>query len=213
MTHSPLNKTLLAAALAATFALTACEKPVPEGQLSNSAAADAPKDSATLGAAIGDTGITAKLKGRLSSDSRLDGSDISVETNNGVVTLSGTAKAGAAKEAAEELARSVEGVEGVDNKIAAPTALDTFVNDADKAANTAGEAITDTVITTKLKAALIADETTKGTAINVTTNDGQVTLSGEVASGAEREKAISIATRTDGVKKVDAGSLKVASRS
>ena len=69
------------------------------------------------------------------------------------------------------------------------------------------------MITTKLKAALIADEMTKGTAINVTTTDGRVTLSGQVASGAEREKAISIASRTDGVKKVEAGDLKVASRS
>ena len=213
MNHSKLNKTLIAAALIASFGLAACNKSVPEGQLSDSAAAEAPKDSATLGAAIGDTGITAKLKGRLASDARLEGSDISVETNNGVVTLSGTAKASAVKEAAEELARSVEGVEGVDNKIAAPTALDTFVKDADKVADNAGEAITDTVITTRLKAALIADETTKGTAINVTTNDGRVTLSGEVSSGAEREKAISIATRTDGVKKVDAESLKVGSRS
>jgi len=39
-----------------------------------------------------------------------------------------------------------------------------------------------------------------------------VTLSGDVSSGAEREKAISIATRTSGVRKVDAGALKVASR-
>jgi len=103
-------------------------------------------------------------------------------------------------------------VEGVDNRISAPTALDTFAKEADKVAENTGDAIADTVITTKLKAALIADETTKGTAINVTTRDGAVTLSGDVSSGAEREKAISIATRTSGVRKVDAGALKVASR-
>lgn len=213
MNDNTLSRTLIATAVIASLGLAACKKSVPDGQMSDSAAAEARKDSATLGAALDDTSITAKLKGRLGSDARVDGSDISVETNNGVVTLSGTAKAGAAKEAAEELARTVEGVKGVDNRIAAPTALDTFVKDADKAADNAGDAITDTVITTKLKAALIADETTKGTAINVTTNDGRVTLSGEVASGAEREKAISIATRTDGVKKVEAGDLKVGNRS
>ncbi|WP_439640501.1 BON domain-containing protein [Nevskia sp.] len=213
MNIHPLNRTLIAAALIASFGLAACKPSVPDGQMSDGAAANAPKDSATLGAALDDTGITAKLKGRLASDARIEGSDISVETNNGVVTLSGSAKAGAAKEAAEELARNVEGVKGVDNQITAPTALDTFVKDADKAADRAGEAITDTVITTKLKAALIADETTKGTAINVTTTDGRVTLSGKVTSGAEREKAISIATRTEGVKKVDADDLKVGSRS
>lgn len=213
MTHIKLNKTLIAAALLASLSLAACNKSVPDGQLSDAAAAEAPKDSATLGAALDDTGITAKLKGRLASDARVEGSDISVETNNGVVTLAGSAKGAVAKEAAEELARTVEGVKGVDNRIAAPTALDTFVKDADAAAENAGDAITDTVITTRLKAALIADDTTKGTAINVTTDNGRVTLSGEVASGAEREKAISIATRTDGVKKVEAADLKVASRS
>ena len=213
MNPNTLSRTLIATAVIASLGLAACKKSVPDGQMSDSAAAEARKDSATLGAALDDTGITAKLKSRLASDARLEGSDISVETNNGVITLSGTARASAAKEAAEELARTVEGVKGVDNRITAPTALDTFVNDADKVAENAGEAITDTVITTRLKAALIADETTKGTAINVSTQDGRVTLSGQVTSGAEREKAISIATRTDGVKKVEAGELKVASRS
>lgn len=208
-----LSRTLIATALIASFGLAACKKKAPDGQMSDSAAAEAPKDSATLGTALDDTGITAKLKSRLASDTRIEGADLSVETNNGVVTLSGTAKASAVKEAAEELARTVDGVKGVDNRIAAPTALDTFVKDADTVTENAGDAITDTVITTKLKAALIADEMTKGTAINVTTTDGRVTLSGQVASGAEREKAISIASRTDGVKKVEAGDLKVANRS
>ncbi|MCX7061853.1 MAG: BON domain-containing protein [Gammaproteobacteria bacterium] len=213
MKTTTLSRTLIATALIASFGLAGCKKNAPDGQMSDSAAAEARKDSATLGSALDDTGITAKLKSRLASDTRIEGADLSVETNNGVVTLSGTAKASAVKEAAEELARTVDGVKGVDNRIAAPTALDTFVNGADTATENAGDAITDTVITTKLKAALIADATTKGTAINVTTTDGRVTLSGQVASGAEREKAISIATRTDGVKKVEAGDLKVASRS
>ena len=103
-------------------------------------------------------------------------------------------------------------MKGVDNRIAAPTALDTIAKNAEGVASDAGEAISDTVITTKLKAALIADESTKGTAINVTTQDGKVTLSGEVASKRERENAIAIASGTGGVKKVDADALKVASR-
>ena len=207
--NTPRNL-LIAAALVTAFGVAACKK--TDGQLSDSAAAAAPKESSSIGKAIDDTAITAQIKGRIASDSRTEGSDISVETNNGVVTLSGTATKSAAKEAAEELARSASDVKGVDNRISAPTALDTFAKEADKVAENTGDAIADTVITTKLKAALIADETTKGTAINVTTRDGAVTLSGDVSSGAEREKAISIATRTSGVRKVDAGALKVASR-
>lgn len=203
---------LILAAVVVTFGLAACGKSVPPGQVSDSAAADAPKESATLGKAISDTAITASVKGRLGSDARVSDSDISVETNNGIVTLSGTAKGSDAKNAAEELARATPDVKGVDNRIAAPTALDSIAKNAEGVASDAGEAISDTVITTKLKAALIADETTKGTAINVTTQDGKVTLSGEVASKRERENAIAIASGTGGVKKVDADALKVASR-
>ncbi|WP_293397414.1 BON domain-containing protein [Nevskia sp.] len=203
---------LIVAAVVVTFGLAACGKSVPPGQVSDSAAADAPKESATLGKAISDTAITASVKGRLGSDARVSDSDISVETNNGIVTLSGTAKGSDAKNAAEELARATPDVKGIDNRIAAPTALDSIAKNAEGVASDAGEAISDTVITTKLKAALIADETTKGTAINVTTQDGKVILSGEVASKRERENAIAIASGTGGVKKVDADALKVASR-
>ncbi len=203
---------LIVAIIAASFGLAACGKSVPDGQVSDNAAADAPKESASLGKALADTAITASVKSRLGSDARVSDSDISVETNNGIVTLGGTAKQREAREAAEELARSTPDVKGVDNRIAAPTVLDSLVKDADVAAGKAGEAITDTAITTKLKAALIADEATKGTAINVSTSDGRVTLSGEVASKREREHAIAIASGTGGVKKVDADSLKVASR-
>ncbi len=149
---------LILAAVVVTFGLAACGKSVPPGQVSDSTAADAPKESATLGKAIADTAITASVKGRISSDARVSGSDISVETNNGIVTLSGVAKQRDAREAAEELTRATPDVKGVDNRITAPTALDTLAKNAEGVADNAGEAISDTVITTKLKAALIADE-------------------------------------------------------
>lgn len=206
------SNALIVAAVVVSFGLAACDKSVPAGQVSDSTAADAPKESASLGKALADTAITASVKSRLGSDARVSDSDISVETNNGIVTLGGVAKQREAREAAEQLARSTPDVKGVDNRIAAPTVLDSLVKDADVAAGNAGEAISDTVITTKLKAALIADEATKGTAINVTTRDGRVTLSGEVTSKREREHAIAIASGTGGVKKVDAESLTVASR-
>lgn len=212
MTTFKNSNPLLLAVVLAGVSLTACGKSPPPGQLSDSAAADAPKESASLGKALADTAITASVKGRLASDARVSGSDISVETNNGIVTLGGVARQRSAREAAEELVRATPDVKGVDNRIAAPTVLDTLVKDADKVADNAGAAITDTVITTRLKGALIADETTKGAAINVSTVDGLVTLSGKTGSGSERDRAIAIAIATDGVKKVDAGALTVASR-
>ena len=212
MTSLKNSNSLLLAVVLAGVSLSACGKSPLPGQLSDSAAADAPKESNSLGKALADTAITASVKSRLASDSRVSGSEISVETNNGIVTLGGLARQRSAREAAEELARATPDVKGVDNRIAAPTVLDTLVKDADKVADNAGAAITDTVITTRLKGALIADETTKGAAINVSTVDGLVTLSGKTGSGSERDRAIAIAIAIDGVKKVDAGTLTVASR-
>lgn len=212
MTSLKNSNSLLLAVVLAGVSLSACGKSPLPGQLSDSAAADAPKESASLGKALADTAITASVKSRLASDSRVSGSEISVETNNGIVTLGGLARQRSAREAAEELARATPDVKGVDNRIAAPTVLDTLVKDADKVADNAGAAITDTVITTRLKGALIADETTKGAAINVSTVNGLVTLSGKTGSGSERDRAIAIAIAIDGVKKVDAGTLTVASR-
>ena len=66
-TTSLKRKTLIALGIAATLGMTACNR--PDGQMSDSAAANAPKESASLGAAIDDTGITAKVKEKAGNDS------------------------------------------------------------------------------------------------------------------------------------------------
>jgi hyperosmotically inducible protein len=206
---SALNKTLIAAGLAAMLSLAACGKSNPPGQMSDSAAANAPKESSGLGAAIDDTGITAKVKARLSTDDRTKDADIKTETNNGVVTLSGTVQKAETKSAAEELARNVPDVKGVDNKIEAPSVADSVAGSISSAADKAGEAITDTAVTTKVKTALLADDRTKGMSISVTTTDGVVALSGSVSSSTEKSAAQDIASKIDGVKKVDTSGLTV----
>jgi len=67
----------------------------------------------------------------------------------------------------------------------------------------AGEAITDSWITTKVKADLLATDGVAGTDINVDTKDGVVTLTGNVKSKAEADKAVSVARGIKGVTKVD----------
>jgi hyperosmotically inducible protein len=61
---------------------------------------------------------------------------------------------------------------------------------------------TDSWVTTKTKIALITAEGVNGTAVNVDTVDGHVTLHGKVASSAEKTKAESVARGIDGVKNV-----------
>ena len=71
------------------------------------------------------------------------------------------------------------------------------------------EPVTDTWITTKVKADLLATKDVSGTDIKVETLNGTVTLSGAVESKAQRDKAVSVAKMIDGVKKVDSKNLKV----
>jgi hyperosmotically inducible protein len=65
-----------------------------------------------------------------------------------------------------------------------------------------GQYIDDTVITTKVKAALVDDPLTKAIEINVETFKGVVQLSGFVASQAAADQAIALARGVSGVKSV-----------
>lgn len=65
-----------------------------------------------------------------------------------------------------------------------------------------GEYVDDAVITARVKAALIKDETVKATEVNVETFKGAVQLSGFVASQAAANKAVEITRGISGVKSV-----------
>jgi hyperosmotically inducible protein len=65
-----------------------------------------------------------------------------------------------------------------------------------------GEYIDDTVITTKVKAAILDEPTVKVSEVNVETFKGVVQLSGFVSSQADIDKAVQIARGVGGVKSV-----------
>lgn len=65
-----------------------------------------------------------------------------------------------------------------------------------------GEYVDDTVITAKVKSAIIGDASLKATEINVETFKGVVQLSGFVRSSADEKKAIELARSVKGVKSV-----------
>jgi hyperosmotically inducible protein len=66
-----------------------------------------------------------------------------------------------------------------------------------------GEAITDSWITTKLKAKFSDEKLLKGSSIKVETANRTVTLKGTVASEAAKARAASVAMGTEGVERVD----------
>ena len=65
-----------------------------------------------------------------------------------------------------------------------------------------GEYVDDTVITTKVKAAILNEPTLKSAEINVETFKGVVQLSGFVTSRAEIDKAVVVARGVSGEKSV-----------
>ena len=164
--------------------------------------------SASVGAAIDDTAITAKVKAKYLDDTRLKNAKVSVTTTNGVVTLTGSAPDADSKSAAESLAQSVSGVKSVDNQITSPSMVDTVAAKTDRAAHKTGKVVSDSWITTKVKSKLVANEGTKGFDISVTTNNGVVALSGTVPSETVASQAKAVASKVHGVKSVDASNLK-----
>jgi osmotically-inducible protein OsmY len=74
--------------------------------------------------------------------------------------------------------------------------------EAKQATNTAANVVDNAALTTKVKAALLADELVKGTQINVDSDNGVVTLTGAVDSPAHMQKAEQVAKGVSGVTRV-----------
>lgn len=71
--------------------------------------------------------------------------------------------------------------------------------------------VSDTWITTKVKADLLAAKEVKGTDINVSTTNGVVTLAGVLDTQMQVDKAIALTKAIKGVKGVETKALKVKS--
>lgn len=70
-----------------------------------------------VGQYVDDSTITAKVKAKHAEDKMVSAMRVSVETKQGVVVLSGEAKTEGEMQRAEVLAKQVEGVKAVSNKI------------------------------------------------------------------------------------------------
>jgi len=73
--------------------------------------------SAGVRQAVSDSGLTAKIKGKLVEDEMTRFSDVSVTTNNGVVTLTGSVPDQEALTQVLSIARSCQGVTRVENDL------------------------------------------------------------------------------------------------
>lgn len=71
-----------------------------------------------------------------------------------------------------------------------------------QAADATMRAIEDGRLTTKIKAKMALDDSVKALDLNVDTKDTVVTVSGQVRSEAERQRALALVRETDGVTRV-----------
>jgi osmotically-inducible protein OsmY len=158
-----------------------------------------------------DAGITTAVQARYYSDPAVRGRDIDVTTSNAIVTLRGTVPDDQSRQQAENIARNVDGVAGVQNELRVETA-DARTAEADRRAETGPVTRDDrddgrvnaTWLTTRIQAQYFTTTDVKGRNIDVTsTSDGVVTLRGEVENEQERRRAVEIAQNTDGAARVE----------
>ena len=69
------------------------------------------------GAAVSDAAITTKVKAKFAADKQVSATNIHVDTDNGVVKLTGTAKSQDEAMKAADIAKATDGVASVDNAI------------------------------------------------------------------------------------------------
>jgi hyperosmotically inducible protein len=163
--------------------------------------------SDSVGAAVGDTAITAKVKASFVGDERLKDAHIKVVTTNGVVTLTGRAPNDDSKSAAEELAKGVSGVRSVDDQLSIPGSGST----THRAVATTERVGSDSWITTKVKSEIMSDSISKGFDVHVKTLHGVVMLRGTLPNHDAIAHVKDIAEKVDHVKSVDTSELKTAS--
>lgn len=196
MTRLKISKTLLAVTLGSVlvsgsaFAETSATDKAQS--TANTAGEKIDSSMNKVGNFMDDSSITAKVKAALVDDENIKSTDISVKTDKKVVTLSGFVESQAQAEQAVTVAKGVEGVTSVSDKL--------HVRDA-KDASVKGYA-GDTATTSEIKAKLLADDIVPSRKVKVETTDGVVQLSGTVDSQAQVERAETIAKAVDGVKSV-----------
>jgi len=147
--------------------------------------------SASTGEFIDDSVVTTKTKTDLARDAATPGSAISVETFKGRVLLSGFVDTADQKKRAGVVTANVVGAKEILNRIVVKTAK-----------GSAGEYLDDSVITTKVKTALLKADGVPAAAISVETFRGVVLLSGFVDTAVQRTAAEAVAAKIENVKEV-----------
>lgn len=187
---------------------------VVAGSLMTSAYAGAANSDNSWEAGAKDAWIDGKAEATLLFNGNLDSFDINTDVKNGKVLLTGKVDNSVDKKLAEELVMNIDGVTEVDNQLTIAgdmddepelvgTEHDSDYDGDDLDGDDAMVALTDAKIATVIKTRLLMDSDISGFDIDVDVEQGNVTLTGEVKSDAERDLAIEIAKNASDVKNVE----------
>ena len=122
--RKPLLNTIAVATIGLAL-LAGCEKKTtttdtPAGATSTTTISATPGASQAMsraGEAVADSAITAKVKTAFLADAAVKGLQVNVETRDGVVMLNGALDTAANVDRAVTIAKGIEGVKSVDNRL------------------------------------------------------------------------------------------------
>lgn len=139
--------------------------------------------------AVTDSWVTSKTKIALFADDRVKGSEVKVETKDGVVHLRGKVDSAEAKAAADSIAKGIDGVKSVKNDLQ-------VVSPGARKAVDAKDADIAKAVETRVKRESDLKK------VDVRADSGVVTLTGEVPTITASAKASEVARGVNGVRSV-----------
>jgi len=139
--------------------------------------------------AVTDSWLTSKTKIALFADDRVKGSEVKVETKDGVVYLRGKVDSAEAKAAADSVAKGIDGVKSVKNDLQ-------VVSPGARKAVDAKDADIAKAVETRVKRESDLKK------VDVRADSGVVTLTGEVPTISASAKASEVARGVNGVRSV-----------
>jgi osmotically-inducible protein OsmY len=145
--------------------------------------------------------IELKVRLALMQKLRADGMRIAIEVRGDEVTLAGRVEERSSQELAKEVALSVTGVRRVRNDIELARQQPNGARVATAVGKVESE-LTDGLLETKVKLALLDDLGSNAFAVEVEATDGVVSLRGTVPSRSYRSLAVATARETSGVRHV-----------
>lgn len=146
-------------------------------------------DERSIGTMLDDSVISTTVKSKMIADEFVKARHIDVDVYSGVVFLLGVVESSSQKRMAEDIALGVDGVRRVENQLIVGS-------------TSAGQALNDTILTSKIRTQFIKDPDIRSTNIDVDTNNNIVTLTGIVSSQKEKSRVLYLTHEVAGNRQV-----------